>query len=59
MQSSIASSRKALIFFGLGEILGAFTLGFIVDKYGSKFGSLVICFLIILSTSFVLYFLIF
>lgn len=41
--------KLLMIFLGIGEILGAFFIGTIVDKIGSKFAALVNSILIIVS----------
>jgi predicted MFS family arabinose efflux permease len=38
----------AMVGFGVGEVLGCFFIGFIVDKFGSKAAS--VCMLIIILT---------
>lgn len=35
-EEQFEKSNYAMIMFGLGEILGCFFIGYIVDKYGSR-----------------------
>lgn len=47
----------AMVVFGLGELLGCFFIGYIVDKYGSKLAALVDVLIIVLQTLLTLLFL--
>jgi sugar phosphate permease len=40
---SLGQANYAMIFFGVGEILGCFFIGWVVDKYGSYKATLVNC----------------
>ena len=50
-------SMYAMVIFGVGEMIGCFFIGFIVDKKGSKFASLVDVAIIIVQTAITLLFL--
>ena len=50
-------SMLAMVVFGVGEILGCFFIGFIVDKFGSRIAAMVNVFIILLMTGATLAFL--
>jgi predicted MFS family arabinose efflux permease len=46
-----------MVFFGLGEILGCFCIGYIVDKYGSRAAAVANMIIMVIMTSLTLAFL--
>ena len=46
-----------MVIFGIGELVGCFFIGYIVDKKGSKFAALVDVIIIVAQTLFTLLFL--
>lgn len=42
-ENSLGQANYAMIFFGVGEILGCFFIGWVVDKYGSYKATVVNC----------------
>ena len=40
----------AMTAFGVGEVVGCFFIGYVIDKYGSKFSTLVILGILVILT---------
>ena len=43
IEAALGKANYAMILFGVGEILGCFFIGWVVDKYGSKRATYVNC----------------